>query len=71
MRAKFGRDPTAGSKKVTFKFISRCIHSQYPNKYQQIGDAATSQREHENDQQDSHRNIIFSSIVNMFKTRKP
>ena len=23
MRAKFGRDPTAGSKKVTFKFISR------------------------------------------------
>ena len=23
MRAKFGRDPTAGSKKVSFKFISR------------------------------------------------
>ena len=23
MRAKFGRDPMAGSKKVTFKFISR------------------------------------------------
>ena len=23
MRAKFRRDPTAGSKKVTFKFISR------------------------------------------------
>ena len=25
MRAKFGRDPTAGSKKVTFKFISRLL----------------------------------------------
>ena len=25
MLAKFGRDPTAGSKKVTFKFISRYI----------------------------------------------
>ena len=25
MRAKFGRDPTAGSKKLTFKFISRLI----------------------------------------------
>ena len=24
MRAIFGRDPTAVSKKVTFKFISRC-----------------------------------------------
>ena len=24
MRAKFGRDPTAGSKKLPFKFISRC-----------------------------------------------
>ena len=25
MRAKFGRDPTAGSKKLPFKFISRLI----------------------------------------------
>ena len=25
VRAKFGRDPTACSKKVTFKFISRCV----------------------------------------------
>ena len=26
MRAKFGRDPTAGSKKVPFNFISRWAH---------------------------------------------
>ena len=25
MRAKFGSDPTAGSKILSFKFISRCI----------------------------------------------
>ena len=27
MRAKFGRDPTAGSKKVPFNFISRCFET--------------------------------------------
>ena len=25
MRAKFGSDPTAGSKNLSFKFISRCL----------------------------------------------
>ena len=29
MRAKFGRDPTAGSKKVSFKFIIGCIVLQF------------------------------------------
>ena len=34
MRAKFGRNPTVGSKKVPFKFISRCtiLYEVYVNK---------------------------------------
>ena len=31
MRAKFGRNPTVGSKKVPFKFISRCLHDMMGN----------------------------------------
>ena len=31
MRAKFGRDPMAGSKKVTFKFIYRLLSAEYHN----------------------------------------
>ena len=66
MRAKFGRDPTAGSKKVPFKCISRLRINQ-PNNYRQQFKSKLTSSDHS---QLSHSQKYPSQVANEYQSNK-